>query len=92
MKTFVTTAVLAAGVAFAAAQPAQAAFVLICPSAACGAAPDTTTFFAGDFEAGFNVNGSQTTIGLGNSATTPVFSNWRVRRRRGEKYVFWVPD
>lgn len=46
--------------------------MLICPSTTCGAAPGTTTFFAGDFEAGFDVNGSLTTVGLGNSATTPV--------------------
>ena len=72
MKSLVTIGLMTIGAAFATMQPAQAAFVLICPSTTCGAAPDTTTFFAGDFEFGFNVNGSQTTIGLGNSATTPV--------------------
>jgi hypothetical protein len=50
MKSLVTIGLMTIGAAFATMQPAQAAFVLICPSTTCGAAPDTTTFFAGDFE------------------------------------------
>jgi hypothetical protein len=72
MKTFVTIGLMAAGVAFAAMQPAQAAFVLICPSTDCGSPSGTTTFSVGDFEQGFNVNGAQVTIGLGNSANPSV--------------------
>jgi hypothetical protein len=72
MKTFVTIGLMAAGVAFAGMQPAQAAFVLICPSTDCGSASGTTTFTVGDFEDGFDVNGTQVTIGLGNSATPSV--------------------
>jgi PEP-CTERM motif len=71
MKSFVA-GLIAAGAVFAAMQPAQAAFVLICPSTDCGSAIGTTTFTAGDFEAGFDVNGSQVTIGLGNSASPSV--------------------
>jgi PEP-CTERM motif len=72
MKTFVTIGLTALGVALAAAQPAYAASLVICASAQCGAASGTTTISTVDFENGFDVNGVQVQIGLGNPNTTSV--------------------
>ena len=72
MKSLLTIGLAAIGLALTAAQPAQAAFVLICPSTDCGSPSGTTTFTVGDFEEGFDVNGTQVTIGLGKSANPSV--------------------
>lgn len=72
MKSLVTIGVAALGLAFTAAQPAQAAFVMICASTTCGSASGDTTFNVTDFEEGFDVNGSQVQIGLGSPAHPSV--------------------
>jgi hypothetical protein len=72
MKTSVTIGLTALGVALAAAQPASAASLVICTSPQCGAASGSTTIGVVDFEHGFDVNGTQVQIGLGNPTTTSV--------------------
>jgi PEP-CTERM motif len=72
MKTFVTIGLMATGVAFAAAQPAQAASLVICASTSCGSPSGETTFSLDDFEHGFTVNGSEVQIGLHSPASTTV--------------------
>jgi hypothetical protein len=64
MKSFVTIGLMALGVAVAAAQPAQAASLVICASTSCGSPSGSTTFSLNDFESGFTVNGIPAQIGL----------------------------
>ena len=72
MKTFVTIGLMATGVAFAAAQPAQAASLVICATTSCGSPSGETTFSLDDFENGFTVNGSEVQMGLHSPASTTV--------------------
>ena len=72
MKPLLTIGLIATGVAVAAAGPAQAAFVGICASAACGSPSGSTNFAVNDFEHGFDVNGSQVQSGLGSPTNTLV--------------------
>ena len=72
MKSLVTIGLASLGLAFAAAQPAQAAAVVICASPVCGSASPNTMFTVNDFEDGFDLNGSQVQIGLNNLTNTSV--------------------
>jgi hypothetical protein len=72
MKSFVTIGLMAVGVSVAAAQPAQAASLVICASTTCGSPSGETTFSLNDFENGFTVNGSPVQMGLHSPASTTV--------------------
>ena len=72
MKSFVTIGLMAVGVSVAAAQPAQAASLVICASTTCGSPSGETTFSLNDFEIGFTVNGSPVQMGLSSPASTTV--------------------
>jgi PEP-CTERM motif len=70
--TVLTIGLTALGLTFAVAQPAEAASLFVCSSVRCGSASANTTFSVNDFEGGFDVNGSQVQIGLGNPTSTSV--------------------
>jgi len=72
MKAFVTIGLMATSVAFAAAQPAQAASLVICAATSCGSPSGETTFSLNDFEHGFIVNDSRVQMGLNSPASTTV--------------------
>ena len=92
MKSLVTIGVAALGLAFTAAQPAQAAFVMICASTTCGSASGDTTFNVTDFEEGFDVNGSQVQIWPGESGPSVGSPGRFLRRRRGAEHFLRILD
>lgn len=90
MKYLVKAASLAAvGVAFMAAPAANAAALLICDSPACGSAEPNITFNTNDFEAGFQINGSQVQYGLYSPNSTAVSEGTGVNPVQNDFSATW---
>lgn len=72
MKRLLALGATTIGIALMAAQPANAAALLICDSATCGATEGNVTFSANDFEGGAQVNGVTFQSGLHNPGSITV--------------------